>query len=153
MSNELKLIFLVALGLFLMQAVGGWFQIQNYKKAIRRMHKLGNVGVGQTKGRFLSGNLVLVACDSQGIITGVEVMEGLTFLTHFKPRVEFLGHPFVGASIDSFLELFATFDKKQRKRHKGYIQAIEALELRLKKPELLEDEPASPAEPTTVPSV
>lgn len=153
MSNELKLIFLVALALFVMQAVGGWFQIQNYKKAIRRMHKLGNVGVGQTKGRFLSGNLVLVACDSEGVITGVEVMEGLTFLTHFKPRKDFLGHPFVGASIDSFLELFQSFDKKQRKRHKGYIQAIEALELRLKKPELLETEPVGAAEPEPAPSV
>ena len=39
MSNDLMLIFLIAISLFVMQAVGGVFQIKNYKAAIRRVHK------------------------------------------------------------------------------------------------------------------
>ena len=33
MSNDLMLIFLIAISLFVMQAVGGVFQIKNYKAA------------------------------------------------------------------------------------------------------------------------
>ena len=49
MSNDLMLIFLIAISLFVMQAVGGVFQIKNYKAAIRRVHKKGNVGIGQKR--------------------------------------------------------------------------------------------------------
>ena len=64
MSNDLMLIFLIAISLFVMQAVGGVFQIKNYKAAIRRVHKKGNVGIGQKKGRFFNGNIVMIACDN-----------------------------------------------------------------------------------------
>lgn len=144
MPRQLILIFLIAFALFAMQAAGGFFQIENYKKAVRRMHKLGNVGIGQTKGRFLTGNLVLIACDSRGVITGAEIMQGLTFLATFKPCHTFRGIPLAGESIDTFLAIFETYDKRERKRCKGYIQAIEALELRLRHPEALaEDAPAA----------
>lgn len=144
MNSDVKLLLLIALALFGVQALGGWFQIKDYKKAIRRVHKLGNVGVGQTRGRFFNGNLVLIACNADGMLTGVEVMEGLTFLAHFKPRDNILGHAIAGRDIDYFLALFETFDKKQRKRHKGYIQAIEALELRLRHPERLDETAEAP---------
>lgn len=139
MSNEIKIVFMVAFALFAMQAIGGWFQIQNYKKTIRRMHKLGNVGIGQTKGRFLSGNLVLIACDSKGKITGAAKMEGLTFLTKFKPFYQFLGNEIEGKNISFFIDLFESYDKKTCKKNKGFIQAIEALDLRINHPEQLEN--------------
>lgn len=135
MSNDLMLIFLIALALFLMQSIGGWFQIRDYKKAVQRMRRLGNVGIGQKRGTFLNGNLVLIACDSNGFITGVEVMQGLTFLAHFKPNDLFCGQNMTGKHIDEYSEMFSSFDKKQRKRYKGYVQAIEALKLRFEKPE------------------
>ncbi len=52
MSNDLMLIFLIAISLFVMQAVGGVFQIKNYKAAIRRVHKKGNVGIGHRDDRL-----------------------------------------------------------------------------------------------------
>lgn len=131
MSKDMMLIFLIAFCLFLMQAIGGYFQIKDYKKAIKRLHKLGNVGIGQTKGGFLSGNLVLVACDNQGVITGVEVMEGKTFLSKFKSKEVYQNKKLVGSSIYTFLEEFQKLEKKDYKRNKGYIQAMDALKLRL----------------------
>ena len=142
MSKDMMLIFLIALSLFTMQAVGGYFQIRDYKKAVRRVHKLGNVGIGQKKGRFLSGYLVLIACDSRGTITGVEVMEGLSFLTKFKPRENVCGRRMVGASVEEFLAYFRQMEPKKRKRMKGYIQALEALEMRLNAPQEQEEMPA-----------
>ena len=135
MSKEMMLLFLIALSLFTMQSVGGYFQIRDYKKAVKRVHKLGNVGIGQKKGSLLSGYLVLIACDSHGTITGVEVMEGLTFLTEFKPRENVCGRRMVGASVEEFLAYFRQMDPKKRKRMKGYIQALEALEMRLNPPQ------------------
>ena len=132
MSKELLLIFGIALALLLMQSIGGYFQIKDYKKAVRRMHKLGNVGFGQTRGGFFSGSLVLIACDRNGIITGAEVMEGMTFLTHFKPKESVLDWQLQGSSIDEILDKFSTLAEKKRKRYKGYTQAIEALRMRLK---------------------
>ncbi len=131
MKSDVLLLFLIALSLFVMQAVGGYFQIRDYKKAIHRVHQLGNVGIGQKKGGLLSGYLVLIACDGNGVISGAEVMDGLTFLAKFHSCRELLGRPLIGAHIDSFLTELRALEPKRRKRLKGYLQALEALELRL----------------------
>ncbi len=102
MNKQVQLLFMIAFALFAMQSLGGWFQIRDYRKAIRRIHRLGNVGIGQKKGGFLSGYLVLIACDAGGLITGAEILKELEAL-----------------------------DKKKRRHYKGYIQALEALKMRL----------------------
>ena len=93
--NGISVFLLVIFVLFVVQAVGGYFQVKDYRRAVRRVHKLGNVGIGQKKGRLLSGNIVMIACDQNGVITGGEIMEGLSFLTKFKPISEFLGKELV----------------------------------------------------------
>ena len=137
MSQGMILIFMIALSLFIMQSIGGYFQIQDYKKAVSRVHKRGNVGIGQKRGRLFDGYLVLIACDSEGIITYAETMEGPTFLSKFKPRKKVLGQTLEGTHIEDLLTTLRGLDKKKKKRMKGYIQALDALELRLY-PELYE---------------
>lgn len=129
MPAELKWIFLAALVLFGMQAFGSWLQIQDYKKAVRRVHRLGSVGVGQQKG--FGGKLVLVACDSCGFITGAETMEGITIFARFRPRSQAFGHTLEGAHIEDLLSELRALEPKRRKRLKGWLQALEALESRL----------------------
>ena len=121
--NGISVFLLVIFVLFVVQAVGGYFQVKDYRRAVRRVHKLGNVGIGQKKGRLLSGNIVMIACDQNGVITGGEIMEGLSFLTKFKPISEFLG-------IYEYLDEVRNFEKKRRKYYKGYIRALEALDMR-----------------------
>lgn len=131
MTPDVQLLFLIAFALFLMQAVGGYFQIKDYRKAVRRVHRLGNVGIGQKKGGLLTGYLVLIACSGDGIITGAEVMDGLTFLAKFHPCTELLGRQLEGSSIWEFLSELRVLEPRRRKQLKGYLQALEALELRL----------------------
>ena len=126
----ISVFLLVIFVLFVVQAVGGYFQVKDYRRAVRRVHQLGNVGIGQKK-RFLSGNIVMIACDSSGIITGGEIMEGLSFLTKFKPITKILDKEMVGTSIYEHLDVFRGMDKKKRKYYKGYIRALEALDMRL----------------------
>lgn len=132
MPDELKWIFLVVLVLFVMQAIGSYFQIQDYKKAVRRVHQLGNVGVGQQKG--FGGKLVLIACDGCGFVTGAETMEGITIFARFRPRTQAFGHDLNGTHIEDLLTELRALEPKRRKRFKGWLQALEALENRLYPP-------------------
>lgn len=124
-----KILFVVFV-VFLMQALGGYFQIKDYRKAIKRMHKLGNVGIGQKRGKFFNGNIVMVATDNEGIIVGAEILDGISFLAKFHPINEFLGQEVVGKSVYTFLEITDEFDKKQRKKYQGWIRAMEAIRSR-----------------------
>ena len=55
MSNHVLILFGVFLVLFLLQSAGGIFQIKDYEKAVRRVNRDGAVGIGQKRGRLLSG--------------------------------------------------------------------------------------------------
>lgn len=129
-----KILFVVFV-LFLMQAAGAYFQVKNYRAAVRRIHKLGNVGLGQKKGKFFNGNIVMIASDRDGKILGAEILDGITFLAKFRQVDEFLGKKLTGSSIYSFLEITDTFDKKQRKKYLGWIRAFEALRMRFEEDE------------------
>ena len=114
MPRELIGLFIFVFVLFLMQSLGGVFQIRNFKKSIRRVHNLGNVGIGQKRGRFFNGYLVILACDNNRIITGCEVMDGKTFLAKCHPIDTLIGKKLAGVSIDSFLEDFRSMDEKEQ---------------------------------------
>ena len=108
MISKLLLVILI---LFILQFLGGYYQVKNYRATVRQIHKLGNVGIGQKKGKFFNGNIVMVASDGDGIIKGVAILDGITFLSKFHSVDEFLGKPLVGNSIYSFLEVTDGFDK------------------------------------------
>lgn len=129
--NSLTLIFGFALILVVMQSVGTFIQIKDFQKAMKRVHKYGNVGLGQKKGGLTSGYLVLIACNSEGRITYAERMTGVTILNKCRPFDELMGIPLAGTHIDVLMDAFRKLDKKGYKKMKGYIQAIDALERRL----------------------
>lgn len=138
--SGLSIAFLILFVLIAVQSVGGYLQIQNYRKAVRRMHKLGNVGLGQRRGRFLNGHVAIIACNSEGIITGAEVMDGIGVWARFHPVDTFLDKKLVGSSVFDFLDITETFDKKKFKRYRGYVRALEALEVRLTDRELTREQ-------------
>lgn len=92
---------------------------------------MGECGNWSEKRRLFSGYLVLISCNGEGFITAAETMEGLTFLSKFKPKQEILGHTLAGMHIEDMLTILRGLEKKQQKRMKGYLQALDALELRL----------------------
>ena len=104
MSKGMQIAFLVVFALFVMQSIGGVIQIKDYRRAVRRIHKYGNVGIGQKRGHFFSSYLVLIACDGEGIITQAEILDGATILSKFHPLKKLLGRELAGASIYDYLE-------------------------------------------------
>ncbi|MBB5183037.1 transcriptional regulator GutM [Catenisphaera adipataccumulans] len=133
MNDNLKIIFLVALALMVMQGIGGFFQIKGYRKAIHRMHKYGSLGIGQKRGRFFNGYIVIIACDRDHVITACEIMDGATILARFHPKEKLLGETLKGQTVEGLLDMLRGLDEKQQKRQHGYIQALEALEMRFNK--------------------
>lgn len=80
MNHTMLALFGAAIGLYALQAAGAYYQMRQYKRAVHRLHQLGNVGIGQKRGGFSFGYLVLVVCDNNGIIQTVERMRGITKL-------------------------------------------------------------------------
>ena len=140
--SGISVLILIIFGLLVLQSIGGVLQIQNYRKAVRRVHQLGNVGMGQRRGKFFDGHVAIIACDSDGIITGAEVLDGSGVWSRFHPVSSFLGRPLVGSSIFELLKLTEDLDKKEWKRWQGYIRALEALEVRLTDRELTREQEA-----------
>lgn len=132
MTKEMHILFLIAIALFVMQSIGAIFQIKAYRKAISRVHKYGNVGLGQKRGFLFSGYLIIIACDNEGIITYAEIMDGASIFARFHEVKTYLGRPMKGTSIYDYLADIAMIENdKKRKRHKGYYQALDALSMRL----------------------
>ena len=112
--------------LMLIQAIGTYIQVQQYKKAVRRLHKFGNVGIGSKKGRLSPGNIVVIACNRDGVITAGEMLQGYTIFNGFK---EVAG--IIGKSIYELQAEYMALPEKKQKFYKAHIQALDALNLRL----------------------
>ena len=112
----------VFLILMLMQVVGTHFQVKKYRKAVSKLHKLGNLGVGAKRGKLGGGNIVIIACKGDGVITGAEEMKGMTIFAGFKELPELIGRTIYDLKLDYLVD---------EKKNKAYLQAIEALEARL----------------------
>nr|WP_286034857.1 transcriptional regulator GutM [Megamonas hypermegale] len=128
---DFTMLFVCLLVFMVIQALGTYVQVQQYKKAVRRLHKKGNVGIGSRRSR-LKNNIVIIACDGEGIVVDAELMEGLTIFTKFKQIPEI-----IGKNIFSLREEYAAItSKKEQKRWRGHIEAIKALCNRLENDKL-----------------
>ena len=57
--------------LFVIQVIGTHLQVKEYKRAVRELHKRGNVGIGSRRRKLGPSNIVVIACNSCG-----EILEG-----------------------------------------------------------------------------
>ncbi len=114
-------LFICLLVFMTIQAAGTYLQMRQYKKAVRRLHQKGNIGIGSRRSRFRN-NIVIIACDNEGRIVGGELMEGLTIFTKFRQIPEI-----IGKNVFSLRGEYANLPDKEKKRYRGHLQAVEAL--------------------------
>ena len=110
----------------IVQIIGTHLQVKQYRKSVRKLHKLGNLGVGSNRRRLAGGSVVIIACKSDGTITGCEEMKGFTIFSGFKEIPDI-----IGKNIYELKAEYEALPEKERKSFKAYIQALEALEIRL----------------------
>lgn len=130
MKMNIYTIFGIFFLLVIMQFIGMRLQIKAYREAVRRLHQEGNLGIGSRRGRIGSGYIIIIACDNEGTIIDSEIMKGMTIFSRFKKEAAL-----IGKNISAVKRECMAFPKQKRKQYKGYIQALEALEIRLKLPE------------------
>lgn len=118
---DFTMLFICLLTFMIIQALGTYVQVQQYKKAVRRLHKKGNIGIGSKRSR-LKNNIVIIACNNQGDIVDGELMEGLTVFTKFKQIPEV-----IGKNIFSLREEYEAMSKRKQKQIRGHLQAVQAL--------------------------
>ena len=130
MTMDFTMLFVCLLVFMVIQATGTYVQVRQYKKAVRRLHKKGNVGIGSRRSR-LKNNIVIIACNSEGLILDAELMEGLTVFTKFKKMPEVIGR-----NIFELRDEYAKISsKKEKKRFRGHMEAVRALCNRLESDE------------------
>ena len=112
--------------LFVVQVVGTHLQVKESKRAVREMHKLGNVGIGSRRRKLGPSNIVIIACNSDGEILDGRMMQGMTILSRFRPM-----EGIAGRTIYSLHEEYAALPEKRRAHYKGHMQALDALIMRL----------------------
>ena len=78
---DMYTIFGIFFLLVLMQLIGMRLQVRAYHKAIRRLHRQGNVGIGGRRGKLGPGYVIIIACDNEGMIVDSEIMKGMTIFS------------------------------------------------------------------------
>ena len=112
--------------LMVLQVIGTHLQVKQYRKAVSRLHLLGNIGIGSRRSKIGAGSIVIIACKNDGKVTGGEIMQGMTIFNRFK-KIENIQ----GRTIYDLKQEYLNLSKRRQKQYKGHLQAIEALEMRL----------------------
>lgn len=112
--------------LFVIQVIGTHLQVKEYKRAVREMHKLGNVGIGSRRRKLGPSSIVVIACRSNGEILDGRIMQGMTILSRFRPM-----KGIAGRTIYDLQAEYEALPERRRAYYKGHIQALDALIARL----------------------
>lgn len=76
--------------MWMFQGVLTYFQIRHYSTTLQDMKKEGKVLVGQHKGKFSSGSIIILVLDKENKIINAKEMRGMTVFNRFKTRNEFI---------------------------------------------------------------
>lgn len=87
----LNKIFLVILGMWVLQLILGYFQISHYNNTMKSLKGTGNVYVGRQKGRLGAGSIIFIVLDENHIITNFLEMKGITVFNRFKQKEMYIG--------------------------------------------------------------
>lgn len=85
-TNILIIIFVM----ISLQAILTYFQIKDYNKVVKKLKKMGKLGIGNVKGKISKGVVVLL-CANENNIVKISKMEGMSVFARFKDTDEFNG--------------------------------------------------------------
>ncbi len=82
---------LIILGLWILQGILSYIQINHYRKRFSCLRKKGRVLVGQQKGKLRGGSIVMLVINDDDKIIDAEEMKGFTVFNKFKKKNEIIG--------------------------------------------------------------
>ena len=161
MSAGRTWMFLLIFALLALQMLLSMIQVRHYQRAVREMLGTGLLGIGQRKGGLKSGEILILSYDRKADrVVGCKSMKGLTVMATFKPVPAYVGLSLAEVR-EAGVRLDAVEMRRYRRKHpydpytlskkKGaLIQAVEAIELRLRNDAASASEPE--ASPEALPS-
>lgn len=81
-------------GLWFLQSVGTYFQMSHYRKVLGGIAEKGGegyVGVGNAKGRFGKGVILILVSDPEGAVKRAIRMRGMTVFARFQEAPDLIG--------------------------------------------------------------
>lgn len=125
--------------LWFLQSVGTYFQMRHYRRVLGGIAGEGGegyVGVGNAKGRFGKGVILILVSDPGGTVTRALRMRGMTVFARFNEAPDL-----VGEEIESFKDedLEEPYEKATMLAARRAVEQIERVreEDRAKKPEMV----------------
>lgn len=77
--------------MWMIQGILSYFQIKHFRERIRQLKKKGKILIGQQKGRFAAGSIVILVVDDKNNIIDAEEMNGFTVFNKFKKKNHIIG--------------------------------------------------------------
>lgn len=79
----IKLLLIIAF-LWGLQSILAYFQVKDLHRNVMELQKYPKVGIGQNKGFFGPGTIIIIAIDSKGRIKKAKKMEGISVFARFR---------------------------------------------------------------------
>jgi len=94
--------------MWMLQGVLSYFQINHFRRRMAELKKKGRILIGQQKGRFTAGSIIILVIDNKKNVIDAEEMRGFTVFNKFKKRTEL-----IGKSLEDSQSLIASIKNKQ----------------------------------------
>lgn len=97
--------------MWMIQGILSYFQIKHFRRRTAELKKKGRILIGQQKGKFSAGSIVILVIDNNNNIIDAEEMRGFTVFNKFKKKADI-----IGKSLEDSQSLIASIKNKQSMR-------------------------------------
>lgn len=120
-------IFIVAFVLMVFNSILTYKQAKDFTVNFNQMRKYGNISVGKDKQYFVYGVILILVCDSQGIIVRGKMMRGFSVFERFKDFDELNGCSVYDIKAEEEIKVSKIKSKKRREKGSALLQAVNGL--------------------------
>lgn len=81
-----------AVSAYAFQILLGFQQIRHFNKVYQELRQQGKVAIGRRPGKVRAGTIIMFAIKDEGEILDARMMQGVTVMSKFKQRAQYIGH-------------------------------------------------------------
>lgn len=89
MDNVSKIMMFI-FGMWILQGLLAYVQMKHFDNVVKEMKKEGKVLLGQEKGKWGVGSILILVLDEKNKVVAAKEMKGITVFNRFKNKDEFI---------------------------------------------------------------
>lgn len=133
-----------AVGAFLFQTLLGFFQIKHFNNVYQELRSKGRVAIGRRSGKIKAGTIVFFAIDDDAKILDARLMQGVTVLSKFKRKDQYIGQDI------HFIDHYHPLVQKENKLTQIAMEDAREIYLRVEMGNYTETTPNSPLQNVSI---